>query len=314
MAARPKDALAVYAAPLLAVPVAFVLVSASAAVASLRGPARSGREAVEAVEAVGAVGAAEESVDPGPEAHAEARARAWAGRAIEVEPPTEAGDRARRTPAPIRWRRMRSMRCFREDGQRFCDGPLRVPVPHGPAAERAAALGLDDERRVGPRALHQPPEEAWLEAVEGERRAGLLWPVPEGRMARGYGQVPELVPAGRGRLVREGERMRLHPGVDIAARAGSAIRAVDDGLVLYSANRMRGYGNSVILLHADGTVTLYAHCRATLVFAGQRVRRGQPIAEVGRTGLAHGEHLHFEWRRDGRALDPAPRFVEVPAR
>ena len=49
-----------------------------------------------------------------------------------------------------------------------------------------------------------------------------------------------------------------------------------------------------------------------LVFAGQRVQRGQVIAEVGHTGLAHGDHLHFEWRRNGRPLDPGRHFVGGP--
>jgi murein DD-endopeptidase MepM/ murein hydrolase activator NlpD len=79
--------------------------------------------------------------------------------------------------------------------------------------------------------------------------------------------------------------------------------------VLYSFNGMRGYGNSVLLLHADGTVSLYAHCQETYVFAGQRVERGQVIAAVGDTGLAHGAHLHFEWRRNGQPLDPLEHFV-----
>jgi murein DD-endopeptidase MepM/ murein hydrolase activator NlpD len=101
----------------------------------------------------------------------------------------------------------------------------------------------------------------------------------------------------------------MHNGVDIGAREGAPVRAVNDGLVAYSFNGMSGYGNSVLLLHADGSVTLYAHCRATYVFAGQRVRRGQVIAEVGETGLARGAHLHFEWRRDGQPLNPIPHFV-----
>jgi len=142
--------------------------------------------------------------------------------------------------------------------------------------------------------------------------AGLLWPVPEGRLWRGFGMQREITPRrGRGRL-RRGRRQRLHRGVDIGAPAGSLIRAVNDGLVLYSFNSMRGYGNSVVLLHPDGTVTLYAHCQATYVFAGQRVARGRVIAEVGHTGLAHGDHLHFEWRRNGRPLNPGAHFVGGP--
>ncbi len=216
------------------------------------------------------------------------------------------------TERPTRWRPTPGRECHRYHGRTMCEGPRRVPEPTGPASELAQRLGIDDDRRMGRVALSQAPEPAWRDAVEGEMGAGLLWPVPEGRLWRGYGMQREITPRrGRGRL-RRGRRRHLHRGVDIGAPAGSLIRAVNDGLVLYSFNSMRGYGNSVVLLHADGTVTLYAHCQATYVFAGQRVARGRVIAEVGHTGLAHGDHLHFEWRRNGRPLDPGSHFVGGP--
>ena len=56
---------------------------------------------------------------------------------------------------------------------------------------------------------------------------------------------------------------------------------------------------AVLLLHREGFSTFYAHCVETLVFAGQYVRRGQPIARVGDTGFAWAPHLHFEWRQRG---------------
>lgn len=211
-------------------------------------------------------------------------------------------------PAPetIAWRPAAGRECRRHRGRRSCDGPRRVPEPSGPAAELAAALGLD-ESRVPRQLMHGPAPEAWIRAVEGEPGPGLAWPVPEGRQGRGLGRYrPHTRSRGRGR-----QRV-AHHGVDIGAPPGALVHAVNDGLVVYSFNGMRGYGNSVLLLHGDGTVTLYAHCRATLVFAGQRVRRAQVIAEVGDTGLARGAHLHFEWRRDGQPLDPIPHFVGRP--
>jgi murein DD-endopeptidase MepM/ murein hydrolase activator NlpD len=92
------------------------------------------------------------------------------------------------------------------------------------------------------------------------------------------------------------------------ATAGSPIRASAPGLVAYSDNRVRGYGNLLLLVHGDGSVTLHAHCQRVLVFAGQRVEQGQVIAEVGMTGLAMGPHLHFEYHRAGEAVDPTPLF------
>ncbi|MEZ4335334.1 MAG: M23 family metallopeptidase [Sandaracinaceae bacterium] len=217
------------------------------------------------------------------------------------------------TAPPTRWRPSRGRECHRYHGRAMCDGPRRVPEPHGPAAEVGRRLGLDDDERVGHSVLSGAPREEWLAAVrEMPMGAGLLWPVPGGRLWRGFGMQREIVrPQGAGRL-RRGRRQHLHRGVDIGAPAGTLIRAVNDGLVLYSFNSMRGYGNAVVLLHADGTVSLYAHCQATYVFAGQRVQRGRVIAEVGHTGLAHGDHLHFEWRRNGRPLNPGRHFVEGP--
>ncbi len=247
---------------------------------------------------------------PDPALEAEAGCDAGAGGDVDELVEDEGEDRTLPTPPPTAWRTSRTRQCRRHRGRLVCDGPLRVPAPYGAAAERARRLGLDDEVRAGRIAMTREPEEAWVEAVGGRMGAGMLWPVPEGRLWRGFGLHRVLTPV-RGR-VRRGRRRRLHRGVDIGASAGSAIRAVDDGLVLFSFNSMRGYGNAVVLLHADRTVTLYAHCQATLVFAGQRVRRGQVIAEVGHTGLAHGDHLHFEWRRAGRPLNPIRRFVGGP--
>ncbi len=76
----------------------------------------------------------------------------------------------------------------------------------------------------------------------------------------------------------------------------------------YSNNTIRGYGNLMMIIHADATVAFYAHCQANYVFAGQLVRRGQVIGEVGSTGLAYGAHLHFELRRKGHAFNPLPQF------
>jgi murein DD-endopeptidase MepM/ murein hydrolase activator NlpD len=65
-----------------------------------------------------------------------------------------------------------------------------------------------------------------------------------------------------------------------------------------------GYGNLVIVQHADGTETRYAHCSALTVEAGAAVRAGDLFGKVGHTGRATGPHLHFEVRVDGHAVDP----------
>jgi murein DD-endopeptidase MepM/ murein hydrolase activator NlpD len=125
-----------------------------------------------------------------------------------------------------------------------------------------------------------------------------VWPV-SGAINSGFG------PRGSG----------FHDGVDIAAPAGTPIRAIESGEVIYS-DHMRGYGNMVILRHADGFVSVYAHNERNLVRERQQVSRGETIARVGSTGRVTGPHLHFEIRRDNKALDPLyymPRFCCVSA-
>ena len=87
--------------------------------------------------------------------------------------------------------------------------------------------------------------------------------------------------------------MRCHAGADISAPTGTAIYAVDDGVVL-SAGVNGGYGNFTLIAHGDGLTSAYAHQNVLLVKPGDRVARGQHIGEVGSTGLSTGPHLHFE--------------------
>ena len=101
---------------------------------------------------------------------------------------------------------------------------------------------------------------------------------------------------------------RFHTGIDIAVPAGAEIKAALSGRVIFSGTA-GGYGNMVEIDHGGGMVTRYAHNAANLVTAGQEIRTGDVIALAGSTGRATGVHLHFEARRDGRPVDPAPLFV-----
>ena len=100
----------------------------------------------------------------------------------------------------------------------------------------------------------------------------------------------------------------------INCSAGTKALAANDGLVIYAHNDITGYGNMVTVAHLDGSVTMYAHLQAAYVFPGMQVRRAQVLGEIGETGIAHGTHLHFEWRIDGVPANPLPRFTRVPAR
>lgn len=190
----------------------------------------------------------------------------------------------------------------RFDYSRFSDGPRRVPAPRGASFERAQRLGLGTDETAA-QILRAPMPDAWRRAADwrGEPVERLLWPIDEGRYVRGYGYVrahrPDL----------------LHKGVDISAPVGTVVRAAADGIVAYSDNGLRGYGNCVIIAHPNGWVTLYAHNSRTTVQAGWRVRRGERIALVGSTGISRGPHVHFELRRGGPAIDPLALFDGGPA-
>jgi murein DD-endopeptidase MepM/ murein hydrolase activator NlpD len=89
----------------------------------------------------------------------------------------------------------------------------------------------------------------------------------------------------------------------LRARGGTPVYAAADGVVSTSGTS-GAYGSVVIVDHAGGLQTLYAHHQRNLVKAGDPVRRGQPIALVGHSGNATGDHLHFEVRWNGGTVDP----------
>ena len=99
-------------------------------------------------------------------------------------------------------------------------------------------------------------------------------------------------------------------GIDIAGNEGAPVQAAADGEVVYVGSAVRGYGNLVIVRHSDDFITAYAHNRKVLVSEKQSVKRGQPIAELGRSD-ADRPKLHFEIRHQGKPVDP---LKYLPAR
>ncbi len=115
-----------------------------------------------------------------------------------------------------------------------------------------------------------------------------LWPV-DGELVSRYGVQPGN---------------RHNDGINIAAPRGTVVRAAENGVVVYAGNQLRGYGNLVLIRHADGWTTAYAHNEKVLVGRGDTVRRGQEIAHVGATGNVQSPQMHFELRRRAQAVDP----------
>jgi|GEM_PF-2045623 len=108
-----------------------------------------------------------------------------------------------------------------------------------------------------------------------------------------------------------GGKHRHHEGIDIDGELGQRIRAAGAGRVV-EAGRDGKYGNAILIDHGEGLMTFYAHASKLLVRAGDWVKQGEVIAEVGRSGNARGTHLHFEARRNGHAVNPLGLLSESP--
>ena len=103
-------------------------------------------------------------------------------------------------------------------------------------------------------------------------------------------------------------RRRAHKGLDIKVQRGDTIRAAFDGKVRITAYQRRGYGHYVVIRHANGLETVYAHLPRKLVKEDQNVKAGDPIGLGGNSGRSTGPHLHFETVLMGKSLDPALFF------
>lgn len=115
------------------------------------------------------------------------------------------------------------------------------------------------------------------------------WPVAGGTLMASFGS------AGSG---------RHNDGINIKAREGAKVYSAENGVVAYAGNELKGFGNLLLLKHADGWVTAYAHNQKLLVRRGQTVKRGEVIATVGKTGSAREPQLHFEVRKGTKAVNP----------
>ena len=120
-----------------------------------------------------------------------------------------------------------------------------------------------------------------------------LWPAT-GRITSRYGY--RTSPTNR-------SRTEFHQGIDIADVSGTSIVAAGSGIVTYSGYN-GGYGRMIIISHGYGYTSVYAHNNQNLVEVGDRVKKGDVIGTMGRTGRATGPHLHFEIRIHGNAIDP----------
>jgi murein DD-endopeptidase MepM/ murein hydrolase activator NlpD len=114
------------------------------------------------------------------------------------------------------------------------------------------------------------------------------WPV-RGRIIASFGQSPA------------GQR---NDGINLAVPEGTSVKAAEAGTVIYAGNELEGYGNLILVRHADGWVSAYAHNKDILVKRGDSVARGQIIAHAGMTGSVSAPQVHFELRQGSKPVNP----------
>jgi murein DD-endopeptidase MepM/ murein hydrolase activator NlpD len=136
------------------------------------------------------------------------------------------------------------------------------------------------------------PAEADPPAVKPSEATGALptfrWPV-RGKVITGYGAKTNG---------------KANDGINLAVPEGTPVKAAEDGVVAYSGNELKGYGNLVLVRHSNGYVTAYAHASELLVKRGDTIKRGQVIAKSGQSGEVGSPQLHFEIRKGSQPVDP----------
>ena len=163
-----------------------------------------------------------------------------------------------------------------------------------PQARRAAPRSSEPASELPPPSREAAPSRAGEGAGSAGRTAAegatihLDWPLT-GHLLSTFGAKPGG---------------RFNDGVNIAAAPGTPVHAAASGIVLYAGNGVPAFGNLVLVRHADGWLTAYAHCATLLVTKGDRVTGGQPIATAGATGEVDTPQLHFEVRRGRKPVDP----------
>jgi len=179
---------------------------------------------------------------------------------------------------------------------------LPEPNPRNPAAPEirksgAAPAPAPVRRKVSPAPSPKAKTGVEVAKIRPPGRAGsrFKWPV-RGRVIAGFGP-------------RKGG---LHnDGINIAAPHGAPVAAAENGVVAYAGDGLPGFGKLLLLKHSDGWISAYAHAEKLLVKRGDVVRRGQTIATVGSTGSVDRPQLHFELRKEKRAVDPRKHLEKI---
>jgi len=162
-----------------------------------------------------------------------------------------------------------------------------------PAVTKLAAVTSDPQQKVRLAQTTNVEETPATETpVKASEATGALptfrWPV-RGKVITSYGAKTNG---------------KANDGINLAVPEGTPVKAAEDGVVAYSGNELKGYGNLVLVRHSNGYVTAYAHASELLVKRGDTIKRGQIIAKSGQSGEAGSPQLHFEIRKGSTPVDP----------
>ena len=154
--------------------------------------------------------------------------------------------------------------------------------------QKVASLAAVHTANVAKEDQPQKPDAAVKTAEPNGAMPSFRWPV-RGRVIAGFGSKPNGT---------------QNDGINMAVPEGTPIKAADDGVVAYAGNELKGYGNLVLIRHANGFVSAYAHASEIMVKRGDTIKRGQVIAHAGQTGNVTSPQLHFEIRKGSTPVDP----------
>lgn len=158
---------------------------------------------------------------------------------------------------------------------------------HNPERSLASGEWIFVPTKVGTKYFFNETREVSEYSLLDQER--FLWPVPN------YYRISS-------RFGKRGHKH--HDGIDIPAPIGSRVVASESGKVIYSGNGIKGYGNMVVIAHHGDIFTVYAHNKVNKVKKGQKVKKGDRIAQIGNTGRSTGPHLHFEIRIKNSVANP----------
>jgi murein DD-endopeptidase MepM/ murein hydrolase activator NlpD len=165
---------------------------------------------------------------------------------------------------------------------------LPQPAPAAPQVALAPQTGAAASQ------LPAPPQATPAPQEQSTAESGFRWPV-RGRVISEFGKKPN------------GER---NDGINLAVPEGTAVKAAEDGTVIYSGNELKSYGNLVLIRHEGGWVSAYAHNSELKVKRGEQVRRGQVVALSGMSGGVTTPQVHFELRKDATPVNPLQHLTE----